>query len=93
MKPTLSLCMIVKDEEKLLASCLNSVKDVVNQMVIYNILGHAVRQIISETQTAGFKSVVWDGKDDVGKPVGAGVYLYKISSGNHLKFNKMVLLK
>lgn len=34
MKPTLSLCMIVKDEEKLLASCLNSVKDVVNQMVI-----------------------------------------------------------
>ena len=34
MKSTLSLCMIVKDEEKLLASCLNSVKDVVNQMVI-----------------------------------------------------------
>ena len=33
-KTTLSLCMIVKNEEASLAQCLNSVKDVVDQIVI-----------------------------------------------------------
>ena len=32
--PTLSLCMIVKNEEKFLPQCLESVKDVVDEMVI-----------------------------------------------------------
>ncbi len=33
-KHTLSLCMIVKNEEKYLASCLRSVRDVVDEMII-----------------------------------------------------------
>ena len=32
--PTLSLCMIVRDEEQRLSSCLNSVKDCVDNVVI-----------------------------------------------------------
>ena len=32
--PTLSLCMIVKDEEEFLPKCLESVKDVVDEMVV-----------------------------------------------------------
>lgn len=31
---TLSLCMIVKNEEKILARCLNSVKDIVDEIII-----------------------------------------------------------
>lgn len=31
---TVSLCMIVKNEEKYLANCLNSVKDIVDEMII-----------------------------------------------------------
>jgi len=34
MKSTISLCMIVRDEEKSLTLCLNSVQDIVDQMVI-----------------------------------------------------------
>ena len=34
LPPTLSLCMIVRDEEKLLPQCLNSVKSIVDEMVI-----------------------------------------------------------
>ncbi|MBW2991848.1 glycosyltransferase [Candidatus Woesearchaeota archaeon] len=33
-KPTLGLCMIVKDEEKFLGQCLNSVKDLVDEIII-----------------------------------------------------------
>ena len=32
--PTLSLCMIVKNEEKFLGQCLESVKDIVDEMII-----------------------------------------------------------
>jgi glycosyltransferase involved in cell wall biosynthesis len=34
MKPFLSLCMIVRDEEKVLKRCLNSVKGIVDEIVI-----------------------------------------------------------
>ena len=34
MRSTISLCMIVRDEENSLTVCLNSVKDIVDQMVI-----------------------------------------------------------
>jgi glycosyltransferase involved in cell wall biosynthesis len=34
MKPFISLCMIVKNEEKVLARCLDSVKDVVDEIVV-----------------------------------------------------------
>ena len=33
-KTTLSLCMIVKDEEKNLSTCLDSVKDIVDQIIV-----------------------------------------------------------
>src|SRR5207253_10332123 len=33
-KPRLSLCMIVKNEERFLRNCLESVKDIVDEMVI-----------------------------------------------------------
>ena len=32
--PRLSLCMIVRDEEKWIAACLNSVRDVVDEMIV-----------------------------------------------------------
>src|SRR3990167_648830 len=33
-KQTISLCMIVKNEEKYLGQCLNSVKEIVNEVII-----------------------------------------------------------
>src|SRR3989344_859109 len=33
-KPTITLCMITKNEEKSLADCLNSAKDVIDEIII-----------------------------------------------------------
>ena len=33
-KPTISLCMIAKDEEKSIGQCLNSAKDIVDEIII-----------------------------------------------------------
>jgi hypothetical protein len=62
-------------------------------LVVYNILGQRVRTLINSHQTAGFKSVRWDGKDDSGDQVSAGVYFYSIKADNFSQTKKMLLLK
>ncbi len=64
---------------------------------IYNITGAAVRTIIDGEMNAAYHEIIWDGKNNSGKQVGSGLYLYKmISEGNGKKYTstkKMILLK
>jgi len=62
-------------------------------IVIYNMLGRTLRQLVNNTQEAGYKSVVWNSKDDSGKPVSAGIYLYQIRADGYTQSRKMLLLK
>jgi len=62
-------------------------------LAIYNILGQKVKTLINEHQSAGIKSVRWDGKDDSGNQVSAGVYFYSIKADNFTQTKKMILLK
>ena len=62
-------------------------------IIIYDMLGRQVKSLINQTQDAGFKSVIWNATNDYGKPVSAGVYLYKIQAGEFVQTRKMVLLK
>ena len=43
------------------------------QITIYDLLGRKVTTLISQTQDAGFKSVIWDASNSKGQPVSAGV--------------------
>jgi len=38
-------------------------------------------------------SIMWDATNDLGDPVGAGVYLYQLQAKDFVKTRKMVLLK
>jgi hypothetical protein len=60
---------------------------------IYNVLGRKVTTLISEHLSSGYKSVIWDGKDDDGKDIASGVYWYKLSFGDFSESKKLVLLK
>jgi hypothetical protein len=60
---------------------------------VYDIAGRRVRSLIDEARPAGFESVVWDGRDDAGHPVGSGIYLYLLEAGDHKDTKKMTLLK
>ena len=42
---------------------------------------------------AGYHSITWDATNDLGDPVGAGVYLYQLQAKDFVKTRKMVLLK
>ena len=63
-------------------------------IVVYDLMGRIVNTLVNkEHTTAGYKSVVWNGTDDRGTPVSAGVYFYQIRAGQFVQTRKMVLLK
>jgi hypothetical protein len=63
------------------------------QLVVYDLMGKTVRTLVNGSQTAGYKTVVWDSKDESGIPVSAGMYIYELRSGSYSAIQKMVLLK
>ena len=62
-------------------------------LTVFDMLGKEITQLVNTTQLHGFKSVQWDAKDSMGRPVSAGVYLYQIQAGEFVQTRKMVLLK
>ena len=63
------------------------------RLVIYNVLGQRIRSLVNETQTAGFYSMVWDGRDAFGLQVVTGLYLYRLEAGMNVAVRKMVFAK
>ena len=62
-------------------------------ITIYDLLGNVVNNLVNGNQSSGYKSVQWNGTNDQGHPVSAGVYLYSIEAGEFRKTKKMILLK
>ncbi|RMF58393.1 MAG: T9SS C-terminal target domain-containing protein, partial [Calditrichaeota bacterium] len=60
---------------------------------VYNMLGQKVRTLVNKVQAAGNHSVTWDGRNDAGKTVTSGLYLYRIKAGSFVEVKKMLLLK
>jgi len=63
------------------------------EVVIYDIMGREVTTLIRNEKTAGYHSIVWDGRNSHGRIVGAGMYFYQVRSGSFIKTRKMLLLK
>ncbi len=64
------------------------------RITIYNTLGQKMVTLVNEEKPAGNFQVKWDGADDSGNFVSAGIYFYKISADKKFSMmNKMLLLK
>jgi len=63
------------------------------RIMIYDLVGHEIKTLVNTQQSAGFKTVVWNATNDLGQPMSAGMYLYRISAGNFHAVKKMVLMK
>lgn len=50
------------------------------RLVIYDVLGHKVRELLNGYISAGEHIRTWDGRDDNGAPVASGVYLYEMTA-------------
>ena len=62
-------------------------------VTIYNVLGKKIITLVNNQQTAGYKSVAWNGFDKSGIDMGAGMYFYVLEAGNFRQVKKMILLK
>ncbi|MFH1845403.1 MAG: FlgD immunoglobulin-like domain containing protein [bacterium] len=63
------------------------------QLDIYDIRGSHVRNLVNGFQTAGLKSVAWNGKDGNGSRTASGVYLYILNTHEGRQIRKMAIIK
>ena len=60
---------------------------------IYNMKGQKIKSYNQEHASPGYYQVSWDGRDENGKNVASGIYLYRLTTANYTSAKKMVLAK
>ncbi|MBN1294512.1 MAG: T9SS type A sorting domain-containing protein, partial [Candidatus Latescibacteria bacterium] len=68
-------------------------QDGYTELLIYNIMGQKVRELVSTEMTAGIHSVIWDGRDDENRPVSSGVYISRLKMEGKVETLRMTLVK
>jgi len=63
------------------------------RLLIYDLLGREVHVLIDKVMNPGYYSTQWNGRNQQGQTVGAGVYFYQIQSNGFIQTRKMLLLK
>jgi hypothetical protein len=64
------------------------------RLVVYDLRGQLVRELVSERQGAGRYQVLWDGRDGRGAGAGAGVYFARLVAADATAITiKMILVK
>ncbi len=63
------------------------------KLEIYNIKGQKVKTLMDCYMSPGRSEMIWNGRDDNGKPVGSGVYFYQLVTEKKTITQKMILIK
>lgn len=59
---------------------------------VYNTLGQRVATLVDELAPAGYYTVRWDGTDQTGRKLAAGIYLCRMQAGQFTAVRRMTLL-
>ena len=62
-------------------------------LIVYDILGREVKMLLNQTEQPGYKSIRWNGRNNAGQEISAGMYFYRLETTGFVKVHKMVLLK
>ena len=60
---------------------------------IYDAAGRKVRSLVNGIQSAGYRAVKWDGKDDAGRRVAPGTYFCRFEAGKFRSVKKITLIR
>ncbi|MDQ7799192.1 MAG: FlgD immunoglobulin-like domain containing protein [Candidatus Edwardsbacteria bacterium] len=63
------------------------------KITVYNVAGQLVRTLLDEHQMTGRYSVAWDGRDQAGRQVSAGLYFYQLQAPNRTATRRMALVR
>lgn len=62
-------------------------------VIIRNTSGQSIRTLVRGIREPGLNRVVWDGRDDSGRPVPTGIYLCDLSAESKRLIRKLTVLK
>jgi hypothetical protein len=60
---------------------------------IYDIKGSYIKSLFNKNQSRGIHSVHWDGTNNLGENMSAGMYIYTIQMDESITSKKMIMLK
>ena len=60
---------------------------------VYDMRGTLIKTLVNDVQSSGYKTLKWNGTNDKGQKVSAGLYLYRIEAEGFTDTKKMALLK
>jgi hypothetical protein len=60
-------------------------------LAVHDITGRVVRQLCASSVKRGAHSVTWDGRDNAGRTVAAGVYFCRFTAGDYDATQKLVV--
>jgi hypothetical protein len=63
------------------------------QLTVYNILGQRVITLADGRYSRGRHTIRWAGRDQYGRVVSSGIYVYKLKADAYTESRKMVLIK
>jgi hypothetical protein len=63
------------------------------RLAIYDARGREVRRLLAGYRSTGEHAVVWDGRDDAGRTMPSGVYVYRVNAGDLESTGRMLLVK
>jgi len=63
------------------------------ELKVFNILGAEIRTLLKGFYPAGPSMIVWDGADELGRPVAAGVYFYRLQAGAFAATRKLLVVR
>ena len=65
-------------------------------LMVYDMKGRLVRRLMMAargSQRAGFYRVMWDGTDEIGRPLASGPYAYSLAVGKYRKARVMLMVR
>ena len=60
---------------------------------LYNLRGQAVRKLVDAMESAGFREITWDGRDELGQIVSSGIYFIRLHTDSRVLSKKITLQK
>lgn len=60
---------------------------------VFDVSGRLVKRLVNRTMSAGQYDAVWEGRDDGGRSVAAGVYFFQLKTSGTIDTKRMTLIK
>ncbi len=63
------------------------------ELVVHDLAGRRVRTLIDRAMPSGEHRAIWQGRDDAGRAMPAGIYVAYLRSSEQSEARKLVLIK